>query len=85
LQGKVKIKIDAGSQSGKILRLRGKGLPDLNGYSKGDLMVRINIFIPSSVSKDDKILLQKMQDSESFNPKNKKTESIFDKFKGYFA
>ncbi len=85
LQGKVKIKIDAGSQSGKILRLRGKGLPDLNGYSKGDLMVRINIYIPTSVSKDDKALLQKMQESESFNPKNKKTESIFDKFKGYFS
>ncbi|HNQ67910.1 MAG TPA: molecular chaperone DnaJ [Bacteroidales bacterium] len=85
LQGKVKIKIDAGSQSGKILRLRGKGLPDLNGYSKGDLMVRINIFIPSSLSKEDKALLQKMQESESFNPKNKKTESIFDKFKGYFS
>jgi len=85
LQGKVKIKIDAGSQSGKILRLRGKGLPDLNGYSRGDLMVRINIFIPSSVSKEDKALLQKMTDSESFNPKNKKTESIFDKFKGYFS
>jgi len=85
LQGKVKIKIDAGSQSGKILRLRGKGLPDLNGYSRGDLMVRINIFIPSSVSKEDKSLLMKMQESESFNPKNKKTESIFDRFKGYFS
>lgn len=82
LQGKVKIKIDAGSQSGKILRLRGKGLPDLNGYSKGDLMVRINIYIPSSLSKEDKILIQKMQESENFSPKNKKTESIFDKFKG---
>jgi molecular chaperone DnaJ len=85
LQGKVKIKIDPGTQSGKILRLRGKGLPDLNGYSRGDLMVRINVFIPSSVSKDDKTLLQKMQESENFNPKNKKTESIFDRFKGYFS
>jgi molecular chaperone DnaJ len=85
LQGKVKIKIDPGTQSGKILRLRGKGLPDLNGYSRGDLMVRINVFIPSSVSKDDRTLLQKMQDSDNFNPKNKKTESIFDRFKGYFS
>jgi molecular chaperone DnaJ len=85
LQGKVKIKIDPGTQSGKILRLRGKGLPDLNGYSRGDLMVRINVFIPSSVSKDDRTLLQKMQESDNFNPKNKKTESIFDRFKGYFS
>lgn len=85
LQGKVKIKIEAGTQSGKILRLRGKGLPDLNGYSKGDLMVRINVFIPSSVSKEDKVLLQKIQESDTFNPSNKKTQSIFDKFKGYFS
>ena len=85
LQGKVKIKIDPGTQSGKILRLRGKGLPDLNGYSKGDLMVRINVFIPSSVSREDKKLLEKMQESDSFNPENKKHENVFDKFKGYFS
>ncbi|MDD2386363.1 MAG: molecular chaperone DnaJ [Bacteroidales bacterium] len=85
LQNKVKIKIDAGTQSGKTLRLRNKGLPNLNGYSKGDLLVRINIFIPTSVTKEDKILLEKLKQSDSFNPENKKHESIFDRFKGYFS
>ncbi len=85
LSGKVRIKVEPGTQSGKILRLRGKGLPDLNAYSKGDLLVRINVFIPSSINKEDKALLQKMKESDSFNPKDKKTKSIFDKFKGYFS
>lgn len=85
LSGKVRIKIDAGTQSGKILRLRGKGLPDLNAYSKGDLLVRINVFIPNSINKEDKAIIQKMKESDSFNPKDKKTESVFDKFRGYFS
>ena len=85
LSGKVRIKIDAGTQSGKILRLRGKGLPDLNAYSKGDLLVRINVFIPSSINKEDKAILQKMKESDTVDPKNKKTESIFDRFRGYFS
>lgn len=85
LGGRAKIKIDPGVQSGKVLRLRGKGLPDVNGYVKGDLLVRVNIYIPKNLTKEDKLLLQKMQESDTFNPKNKKTESIFDKFKGYFS
>ncbi|HOK39246.1 MAG: molecular chaperone DnaJ [Bacteroidales bacterium] len=84
LGGRVKIKIEPGVQSGKILRLRGKGLPDVNGYVKGDLLVRVNIYIPKNLTKEDKLILHKMQESDTFNPKNKKTESIFDKFKGYF-
>ncbi|MDD4150117.1 MAG: molecular chaperone DnaJ [Bacteroidales bacterium] len=85
LQNKVKIKIDAGTQSGKTLRLRSKGLPNLNGYSKGDLLVRINVFIPTSITKEDKKLLEQLKQSDSFNPENKKHESIFDRFKGYFS
>ncbi|MBN2777394.1 MAG: molecular chaperone DnaJ [Bacteroidales bacterium] len=85
LQNKVKIKIDAGTQSGKILRLRGKGLPHLDGYSKGDLLVRINVFIPSSISKEDKKLLEQMKQADTFNPENKKHESIFDRVRGYFS
>jgi molecular chaperone DnaJ len=85
LQNKVKIKIDAGTQSGKILRLRGKGFPHLDGYSKGDLLVRINVFIPSSISKEDKKLLEQMKQADTFNPENKKHESIFDRVRGYFS
>lgn len=51
LEGKVKVKVEPGTQPGKILRLRGKGLPDVNGYGKGDLLVKVNVWIPKSLSK----------------------------------
>ncbi|MBO4873726.1 MAG: molecular chaperone DnaJ [Bacteroidales bacterium] len=81
---KVKIKVEPGTQSGKILRLKGKGLPDINGYGHGDLLVRINVFIPNDVSKDDKKLLEQMRESESFNPQSKRNESFFTKLKNMF-
>jgi molecular chaperone DnaJ len=76
--GKVKVKIDAGTSHGKVLRLRGKGVPDVNGYGKGDLLVHISIYIPKSLSKDDKKNMEKLSQSESFKPKD-----ISDK-KGFF-
>ena len=85
ISGKAKIKIDAGTQSGKTLRLRGKGIPDLNGYTKGDLLVRVNIFIPKNISGEDKKLLEKLNASDSFNPTKHKQESIFDKMRGIFS
>ncbi len=81
----VKIKIDSGTESGKILRLKGKGIPVINGYDKGDLLVRVNIFIPKSVTKSDKTILEQMQKSDTFSTTNKKHESIFDKVRGYFS
>ena len=81
---KVKIKVEPGTQSGKILRLKGKGLPDINGYGHGDLLVRINVFIPHDVSKEDKKLLEQMRESESFNPQSKRNESFFSKLKNMF-
>ncbi len=83
VEAKVKIKIDAGTQPGKILRLRGKGVPDLNGYGRGDLLVHIQVFVPKNVSKDEKKVLEKMQDSESYQPKKSK-EGFFDRMKNYF-
>lgn len=83
--GKAKIKIEPGTQSGKILRLRGKGIPDLQGYSKGDLLVRVNIFIPKNISAEDKKLMEKLSQSDSFNPEKNKQESIFDKMRGIFS
>lgn len=85
IDGKVKIKIEAGTQSGKILRLRGKGIPDLNGYSKGDLMVRVNIFVPKKVSGEEKKMLENLRKSDSFDPAKHKQESIFDKMRGFFS
>ena len=85
LDGRVKVKIEPGTPSGKLLKLRGKGLPSVNGYGRGDLIVRILVFIPSSVSKDDRKLLEKLNESYSFSPETaKKDKSFYDRFKNYF-
>ncbi len=85
IDNKVKIKIDEGTQSGKILRLRGKGIPELNGYGKGDLLVKINVWIPKYLSQDEKKTLEKLKYSTNFTPQpTKKEKSIFEKMKDYF-
>lgn len=68
LEGKVKVKVEPGTQPGKILRLRGKGLPDVNGYGKGDLLVKVNVWIPKSLSKEDKKIVEKLKDYDVFKP-----------------
>jgi molecular chaperone DnaJ len=85
VSGKAKIKIEQGTQSGKILRLRGKGIPDLNGYATGDLLVRVNIFIPKNIDSNDKKIIEKISQSDSFDPKKHKQESIFDRVRGIFS
>eukprot|EP01156_Anaeramoeba_ignava_P020195 Anaeramoba_ignava/c14069_g1_i1.p1 GENE.c14069_g1_i1~~c14069_g1_i1.p1 ORF type:complete len:384 (-),score=23.30 c14069_g1_i1:564-1715(-) len=86
VEGKVKIKIDAGTQSGKILRLRNKGIPDVNGYGRGDLLVQVNVWIPENVTRDEAKQLEKMQTSPSFTPQpTKKEKSIFERMKDYFG
>ncbi|MBP5317790.1 MAG: molecular chaperone DnaJ [Paludibacteraceae bacterium] len=75
--GKVKINIEAGTQPGKVLRLRGKGLPRLNSYGTGDLLVYIGVFIPSKLSKDDKAVFEKLKDSAAFNPSKSDKEAYF--------
>lgn len=88
IDGKVKIKIDPGTQPGKVMRLRGKGLPQLssNGYSygTGDLIVHISIYVPETLSKDEKELIEKMKKCESFAPDESIKEKIFKKFKSLF-
>ncbi|MBK8805654.1 MAG: molecular chaperone DnaJ [Bacteroidales bacterium] len=84
-EGRAKIKIDPGTYSGKVLRLRNKGIPDVNGYGRGDLLVHIYIYIPKEVSKEDRKTLEKLQTSSSFIPKdNNKPEGFFDRMKSYF-
>ena len=68
IDGKLKIKIESGTQPGKMLRLRGKGLPDVNGYGNGDLLVYVQVWIPSKVEKEDKAALEKMRAKENFQP-----------------
>ena len=85
LDGKAKIKIDAGTQSGKVLRLRGKGLPNINGYEKGDLLVNVNVWTPQTLNKEEKQLLEKLKDSENFKPNpSQKERGFFSRMKEYF-
>lgn len=83
VEGAVKIKIDEGTQPGKVLRLRGKGIPDVNGYGRGDLLVHIQVFVPKNITKDERKILEKLQESESFNPKFAKN-GFFDRMKDFF-
>ncbi len=86
LTGKVRIKIDGGTQSGKILRLRGKGLNSLNGYGKGDLLVHINIWTPKELSKEQKVFFEKMIDDDHFRPNPSNSDkSFFEKVKDMFS
>jgi len=86
IEGKVRIKIDAGTQSGKVLRLKGKGLPSINSYGKGDLLVNINVWTPKSFSKEEKAILEKLDKSENFIPRPTSSDkSFFDRMKKYFS
>lgn len=85
LEGKVKVKIEAGTQSGKILRLRGKGIPEVNGYGRGDLLARVTVWIPQNLSKDERKTVEKMQSSSNFNPQpTSQDKSFFKKMRDMF-
>jgi molecular chaperone DnaJ len=84
--GKLKIKVDPGTQSGKVLRLKGKGLPILQGYGRGDLFVHINVWTPTKLNKEERELLEKLQKSENFQPNPTKEEKgFFQRMKGMFG
>jgi molecular chaperone DnaJ len=85
LEGKAKIKIDPGTQGGKVLRLKGKGVPALNSYSRGDLLVNINVWTPQQLSSEEKKTLEKFRESENFKPNpGKGDKSFFERMKEYF-
>ena len=84
VDGKVKVKIEAGTQPGKVLRLRGKGLPSVNGYGTGDLLVNISIYVPESLAKDEKKALESLEKSDNFRPNASTKEKIFRKFRSMF-
>ncbi len=86
VDGKLRIKIEAGTQSGKILRLRSKGLPDVNGYGSGDLLVYIQVWTPKKVDRQEKEALEKMRSSDNFKPApNKDDKNFFDRMKKMFS
>ncbi len=85
VDGKVKIKIEPGTQSGKILRLRSKGLKDVNSYQKGDQLIYVNVWTPQELTKEEKDILSSLKDSESFKPNpGKGDKSFFERMKEFF-
>ncbi len=87
IDGKVKVKIDAGTQPEKVLRLRGKGLPDVNGYGKGDILVKVHAWVPSHLTTEERKTLEKLSQSTNFSGSpqtgaNKK--DFFEKMRGMF-
>lgn len=83
---RVRIKIDAGTQPGKTLRLRGKGLPAVQGYGsgKGDLVVHISAFVPKTLNREEKNMLESLRNNDNFKGDNVTKRSIFKKFRNYF-
>lgn len=84
IDGKAKVKIEPGTQPGKVLRLRNKGLPSVNSYGTGDLLVNVSIYIPETLSAAEKEMMNKLTDSPNFEPKKSVKDKIFDKFKHMF-
>jgi molecular chaperone DnaJ len=86
IDGRAKIKIPAGTQSGKVFRLKGKGFPAVNSYEKGDQLVQVNVWTPQNVSSEEKSMLEKMTHSTNFKPNpDKNQKSFFDKMREMFS
>jgi len=86
IDGRAKIKIPAGTQSGKIFRLKGKGFPSVNSYEKGDQLIQVNVWTPQNISAEEKQMLDKLQASPNFAPKPEKNDkSFFDKVREMFS
>jgi molecular chaperone DnaJ len=85
IDGKVKIKIDPGTQSGKMLRLKGKGIKDINGYTRGDQLIMVNVWTPVQLTKEERQTLENLREASNFKPDPGKSEkSFFDKMKEFF-
>ena len=85
IDGKVKIKIEPGTQSGKILRLKGKGIKDINGYGRGDQLIHVSVWTPQRLSTEERAMLEKLKNSKNFAPNPGKDEKgFFDKIREFF-
>ena len=86
IDGRAKIKIPPGTQSGKVFRLKGKGFPAVNSYEKGDQLVHVNIWTPQSLSNEERTMLEKMGHSNNFKPNpDKNQKNFFDKMREMFS
>ena len=84
VEGKVKVTIAPGTQPGKVLRLRGKGLPSVNRYGTGDLLVNVGVYIPENLSKDEKALMEKLANSSNVKPNASASRDFFSRFRNMF-
>lgn len=84
VDGKAKVKIEPGTQPGKVLRLRNKGLPSINSYGTGDLLVNVSVYIPETLSSSEKNALEEMKDSPNFQPNKSMKDKIFSRFRNMF-
>jgi len=85
LDGKVKIKVESGTQSGKILRLRGKGIRDIDGYGRGDQLIYVNVWTPKNLTGEERQILESLSESENFKPNPGKNEKgFFERMKEFF-
>ena len=82
----ISLKIDAGTQPGKSVRLRGKGLPAVKGYGSGvgDLIVNMSVYVPKTLNKKEKKAIEELRESENFQGDSSTKKSIFEKFRNYF-
>ena len=86
LGGKAKIKVDAGTQSGKIVRLRGKGLPSVDSYGKGDLLVNLNVWTPQELSSEERDILEKWREAPNFQPDpDPREKGFFERVRDMFS
>lgn len=84
IDGKVKVKIEQGTQPGKVLRLKNKGLPSINRYGTGDLLINVSVYIPEKLSDSEKSILQGLENSPNFEPSKSVKEKIFSYFRRMF-
>jgi molecular chaperone DnaJ len=86
IDGRAKIKLPPGTQSGKVFRLKGKGFPAVNSYEKGDQLVHVNVWTPQYISNEEKTILEKLSHSSNFKPApDKNQKSFFDKMREMFS
>ena len=84
VDGKVKVTINPGTQPGKVLRLRGKGLPSVNRYGTGDLLVNVGVYVPENLNKDEKAIFEKLSKSENVKPNSSASRDFFNRFRNMF-
>ena len=85
INGTAEVKIPAGTQSGEVIKLRGKGLPELNGYGRGDILINVNVWTPKKLNKEEEKIMRSLLESENINPSSDKDKSPFRKFKKFFS